>query len=150
MWRNQVQKRSTLKCNTLLTQCTWVSLVSCVINPHTRVLYLCPPPSLVFNFSAISILSIIQPNAINFSSNSIACDFSLELQPNPNIHLKFDQMRFFSWNSTKSKISVGIQPNAVLSSEIQPKSKIFSLNLTEWWYYSWSDGIHVEPIFVSH
>jgi hypothetical protein len=77
--------------------------------------------------SAISILSIIQPNAIIFSSNSIECDFlfkfnkvqlSLEIQPNA----------IFSWNSTKSKISVGIQPNAVLSSEIQPKAN-FSLGI---------------------
>jgi hypothetical protein len=51
--------------------------------------------------------------------------------------LKFNQIQhsleirpsaIFSWNSTKSEISVGIPPNAVLSNEIQPKAN-FSLGI---------------------
>jgi len=157
-----------------------------VLSIHTIGLYLCPQKGCFLILSNQYFLSIIQPNAIIFSSNSIECDFLLKFNQIQHIHLKFDQMWFslgiqpnptfswnstkcdfllefnriqhsleirpnviFSWNSIKSKISVGIQPNCSFVNWNSTKSKFFSWNLTEW-YYSWSDGIHVEPIFVSH
>jgi hypothetical protein len=97
-----------------------------VLSIHTIGLYLCPT-KLVLKFSAISILSIIQPNAIIFSSNSIECDFLLKFNEIQH-SLEIQPYLIFSWNSPKSKISVGIQPNAVLSSEIQSKAN-FSLGI---------------------